>query len=151
MILTKNHETHYQTKFRTWGFQMANKKTLYRCIKKKRGKKNQDSCCLYTIKSITNKSCLQMGRKKKILRRKLSISKMIEFMQEVHKLVPRIEWGHYPASVMVWWGGITFLHFCEKGIKTAVRNDQRDILTNNMHQLQQTLYRKNQQKIQHKF
>lgn len=64
--------------------------------------------------------------------------------KEARELVPRIERGHYPASVMVWWGvsydGVTSLHFCEKGVKTAARNYQRDILTNVVEPLNQTMF-----------
>ena len=60
--------------------------------------------------------------------------------KEARKLVPRIERGHYPASVMVWWGGITSLLFCEKGVKTAARNYQQDILTNVVEPLNQTMF-----------
>ena len=51
-----------------------------------------------------------------------------------------IERGLYSASVMVWWGGITSLHFCEKGIKTAARNYQQDILTKVLEPLKQTMF-----------
>ena len=44
----------------------------------------------------------------------------------------------------VWWGvsydNITSLHFCEKGVKRATRNYQRDILTNVMEPLNQTMF-----------
>ena len=54
-------------------------------------------------------------------------------------MVPRIERGHYP----VWWGvsydDVT-LHFCEKGIKITARNYQRDILTNVVEPLNQTMF-----------
>ena len=50
--------------------------------------------------------------------------------------MPRIERGHYPDSVMVWWGDVTSLHFCEKGIKTEAINYQWDILES----LMQTMY-----------
>ena len=30
---------------------------------------------------------------------------------EFRDLMPRIEWDHYPASVMVWWGGFASLRF----------------------------------------
>ena len=81
---------------------------------------------------------LQM--KQFLLWRKLPISKTIESSKEAHKLMPRIKWGHYPA----WWGvshdGITSSHFCEKSIKTALRNYQRDILTNVVEPLNQTMF-----------
>ena len=54
--------------------------------------------------------------------------------------MPRIERGYYPASVMVWWVGVTSLHFCEKGVKTVARNYQRDILTNVVEPLNQTMF-----------
>ena len=45
-----------------------------------------------------------------------------------------------PASVMVWWEGVTYLYFCEKGIKTAMRNYQQNILTNVVEHLNQTMF-----------
>ncbi len=36
---------------------------------------------------------------------------------------PRVQWGHHPESVMIWWGisynDVTPIHFCEKGVKTS--------------------------------
>ena len=32
---TEDHESHYQTRLGTWGFQTTNMATPYRCIKKK--------------------------------------------------------------------------------------------------------------------
>ena len=59
--------------------------------------------------------------------------------KEAHKLVPRIEQSHYP----VWWrvshDGITFLHLCEEGVKTAAINYQWDILINLVEPLNQTV------------
>ncbi len=47
-------------------------------------------------------------------------------------IAPRVQRGHYPASVMVWWGvtydGVTQLHFCEKGVKTSAEVYQNTIL-----------------------
>ena len=64
--------------------------------------------------------------------------------EEAHELVPRITWGHYPASVMVWWevsyDGVISLHFCEKGIQTAARNYQWVILTNVVNPLNQSMF-----------
>ena len=54
--------------------------------------------------------------------------------------MPRIERGYYPASVMVWWVGVTSLHFCEKGVKTVAINYQWDILTNVVEYLYQTMF-----------
>ena len=49
---------------------------------------------------------------------------MIE-CKEASELIPRVEKGHHPASVMVWWGvsydGFTDLHFCEQGVKTSAK------------------------------
>jgi hypothetical protein len=60
--------------------------------------------------------------------------------KEAHKQVPGIERGHFPASVMIWWGGITSLHFWEKDMKTVARNYQRDILTNVVEPLNQIMF-----------
>ena len=38
---------------------------------------------------------------------------------------------------MVWWGRVSSLHFCEKGVKTAMRNYQWEILTNVVEPLNQ--------------
>lgn len=42
---------------------------------------------------------------------------------EAKEKVPRIQRGHHPTSVMVWWGvsyqGVTEVHFCEQGVKTS--------------------------------
>jgi hypothetical protein len=78
--------------------------------------------------------------KKCLLWTKLSISKTIEFIHVHPRKLLRIN----PALVMVWWGvsydGITSLHFCEKGIKTAVKNYQRVILANVVESLNQTMF-----------
>jgi hypothetical protein len=40
---------------------------------------------------------------------------------EVKENVPRVQRGHHPSYVMIWWGvshqGVTPLHFCKKGVK----------------------------------
>jgi hypothetical protein len=41
---------------------------------------------------------------------------------------------------MVWYYGISSLHFCENGIKTAVINYQQDILTNIVAPINQTMF-----------
>lgn len=45
--------------------------------------------------------------------------------EEAKKTVPRVQRGHHPAFVMVWWGvsnkGVTTLHFCEKESKPVRR------------------------------
>lgn len=65
--------------------------------------------------------------------------------QEAATLVPRVEKGHHPASVMVWWGvsydGVCSIHFCEKGVKTAAKNYQRDILNNVVKPLNETMFK----------
>jgi hypothetical protein len=37
------------------------------------------------------------------------------------RCVSRVQGGHHTSNVMVWWGvshqGVTYLHFCEKGVK----------------------------------
>lgn len=51
---------------------------------------------------------------------------------EAREKVPKVQRGHHPASVMVWWGvshqGVTDLHFCEKGVKTGAKVYQQDVL-----------------------
>ena len=41
---------------------------------------------------------------------------------EAKEKLPRVQKGHHPLSVMVWWGvlycGMTNIHFCESGVKT---------------------------------
>lgn len=65
--------------------------------------------------------------------------------QDASELVPRVQKGHHPASVMVWWGvsynGVTDLYFCEKGVKTAARNYQRNILEAVVKPLTKTLFK----------
>lgn len=57
---------------------------------------------------------------------------------------PRIQRGHHPASVMVWWGvaydGVTELHFCEKGVKTSAKVYQTNVLENVVKPLNKTLF-----------
>ncbi|XP_026325277.1 uncharacterized protein LOC113234191 [Hyposmocoma kahamanoa] len=52
--------------------------------------------------------------------------------KEASQLVDRVQRGHYPTSVMVWWGvsyeGVTEPYFCEKGIKTSAQVYQDTIL-----------------------
>ena len=52
--------------------------------------------------------------------------------------------GSNEVIILVWWGvsndNVTSLHFCEKGVKTAVRNYQQDILTNVVELLNQTMF-----------
>ena len=115
---------------------------LTTALKEKRGEKNQEAYCHCTVKSITKKSSLQM---KTIFTMEETFNKQKDTVyarlsKKAHNLVPGTEQGHYPASEMVWWGGVISLHFCEKGVKTAVRNYQRDILTNVVETLNQTMF-----------
>ncbi|KAL1446800.1 hypothetical protein WDU94_010885 [Cyamophila willieti] len=63
---------------------------------------------------------------------------------EAAEKVPRVERGHHPASVMVWWGvsyeGVTQLHFCEQGVKTKAANYQSDILEPVVKPLSETMF-----------
>lgn len=60
------------------------------------------------------------------------------------ELVPKVQRGHHPASVMVWWGvaydGVTKLHFCEKGVKTSAKVYQTDVLEKVVKPLNTTLF-----------
>jgi hypothetical protein len=42
---------------------------------------------------------------------------------EAKEKVPRVQRGHHPSYIMVWWRvshqGVTLLHFCEEGVKTG--------------------------------
>ena len=79
------------------------------------------------VKSVRKKSSLQMKKSFTVEEtfNKQNNKVYAQSSKEARKLVPWID----PVSV-IWWGGITFLHFCEKGVKTAARNYQQDILTN---------------------
>lgn len=64
--------------------------------------------------------------------------------REAAEVVPKVERGHHPASVMVWWGisyhGVTHLHFCEQGVKTSARTYQTDVLEGVVKPLNGTLF-----------
>lgn len=64
--------------------------------------------------------------------------------REAKEKVPRVERGHYPLSVMVWWGvsydGVTKIHFCEKGVKTGARVYEQTILEPVVRPLTSTLF-----------
>lgn len=51
---------------------------------------------------------------------------------EAKDKVPRVQRGHHPTSVMVWWGvsyhGVTPIHFCETGVKTSAKVYQEGVL-----------------------
>lgn len=63
--------------------------------------------------------------------------------REAAEVVGRVQRGHHPASVMVWWGvsyhGVTKLHFCEKGVKTSASVYQ-DMLETVVKPLSETLF-----------
>lgn len=64
--------------------------------------------------------------------------------KEASQVVERVQRGHHPASVMVWWGvsyhGVTKLHFCEKGVKTSAKVYQETILNDVVKPLSDTLF-----------
>ena len=64
--------------------------------------------------------------------------------REAQEKVGRVERGHHPSSVMVWWGvsfdGTTKLHFCNQGVKTRAKNYQEDILEKVVKPLSDTLF-----------
>lgn len=64
--------------------------------------------------------------------------------EEAKTIVPRVQRGHHPTSVMVWWGvshkGVTSLHFCEKGVKTGAKVYQQDVLEGVVKPLTITLF-----------
>ena len=64
--------------------------------------------------------------------------------REAAEKIPKVERGHHPASVMVWWGvaydGVTQLHFFEQGVKTKATNYQSDVLEKVVKPLSDTLF-----------
>lgn len=64
--------------------------------------------------------------------------------QEAKEIVPRVQRGHHPSAVMVWWGvshqGVTKIHFCEHGVKTGARVYQQDVLEGVVKPLNTTLF-----------
>lgn len=63
---------------------------------------------------------------------------------EAKDKVPRVQRGHHPASVMVWWGvswqGVTPIHFCESGVKISAKVYQQNCLEPVVKPLNQTLF-----------
>ncbi|KAJ8962938.1 hypothetical protein NQ314_005655 [Rhamnusium bicolor] len=49
--------------------------------------------------------------------------------EEAKTKIPRVQRGHHPSSVIVWWGvsyqGVTKIHFCEQGVKTGARSTNK--------------------------
>lgn len=64
--------------------------------------------------------------------------------REASQLIPKVQRGHHPASVMVWWGvsyeGVTKLHFCERGVKTSANVYQSTVLEPIVKPLSQSLF-----------
>lgn len=64
---------------------------------------------------------------------------------QAKEVVPRIQRGHHPSSVMVWWGvshqGVSDLHFCEKGVKTGASVYQKNVLEGVVKPLNTTLFK----------
>jgi len=67
-----------------------------------------------------------------------------QMSREAKEKVPRVQRGHHPPYVMVWWGvshqGVTSLHFCEKDLKTGARVHQEDVLQGVVKPLNMTLF-----------
>lgn len=64
--------------------------------------------------------------------------------REAAEKIPRVQRGHHPASIMVWWGvsyeGVTQLHFCEQGVKTKATNYHSDVLEKAVKPLNETMF-----------
>lgn len=64
--------------------------------------------------------------------------------KEAAKAAKKVERGHHPSSVMVWWGvsweGVTTLHFCDQGVKMKAKTYQEDVLENVVLPLNDTLF-----------
>lgn len=64
--------------------------------------------------------------------------------REAKSKVPRVQRGHHPLSVMVWWGvsydGVTKIHFCEKGVKTGAKVYEESVLESVVKPLNSTLF-----------
>ena len=124
----------------TWDFQTTNRTMSYCCIKKIRKRKKSRRLLLYGKENYKE----TLFTDEKFFTVEETFNKQNDRVyarssKEARKLVPRIEWGHYPALVMVWWDSVT-LNFCEKRVKTAVRIYQWDILTNVVEPLNQTMF-----------
>lgn len=65
--------------------------------------------------------------------------------KEASEVVAKVQRGHHPAYVMVWWGvsyqGVTKLHFCEKGVKTSAKVYQDTVLEAVVKPLNNTLFK----------
>ena len=65
--------------------------------------------------------------------------------REASQIIGKVQHGHHPASVMVWWGvcydGVTELHFCEKGVKTSAKIYQDTVLQTIIKPLNTTMFK----------
>lgn len=65
--------------------------------------------------------------------------------REAREKAPKVQRGHHPSSVMVWWGvsysGATQLHFCEKGVKTSAKVYENTVLEPIVKDLNKSLFR----------
>jgi len=68
----------------------------------------------------------------------------VQTSHEAKEKVPRVQRGHHPSYVMVWWGvsnqEVTALHFCNRGVKTGARMYQEDVLQGVVKPLNTTLF-----------
>jgi transposase len=65
--------------------------------------------------------------------------------REAKEIVGRVQRGHHPAYVMVWWGvsylGVSELHFCEKGVKISAKVYQDTVLETVVKPLNDTMFK----------
>ena len=65
--------------------------------------------------------------------------------KEAAQVVGKVQRGHHPASVIVWWGlsyhGVTKLNFCEKGVKTSAKVYQETVLDRVVKPFSNTLFK----------
>ena len=130
---TKNHESHYQTRLGALKWQAGLWLTV--ALKEKKGEKIKMPVVEYYKEILfTDEKILTVeetfNKKNNRVHSRLS--------KETRELVPRIKWGYYLGLVSHY---LRFF-FCEKGVKTAERN-QWDILTNVEEPLNQTMFQKN--------
>jgi hypothetical protein len=67
-----------------------------------------------------------------------------ETSHEAKERVQRVQRGHQPSCVLVWWGvshqGVTPLNVCKKEVKTGARVHQEDVLQGVVNSLNTTLF-----------
>ena len=96
-------------------------------------KKNRiEKCKSLLVKHADNLHRKILFTDEKIFTVQEKFNKQNDRVYEASELIPRVEKGHHPASVMVWWGvsydGVTDLHFCEQGVKTSAKVYQKTVL-----------------------